>query len=131
MKKVLILCTVNGVRSITSEALINAELCQAIQAFSSGVAASGSVYPSTKRILQIHDIWRDGYHSKKLRMLIHIDFDLVVTVCDRASQTFPIFPDTTEITHLGFEDPDGGDEQVFELFFNQMKARLLPYTRSA
>ena len=64
-------------------------------------------------------------------MLIHIDFDLVVTVCDRASQTFPIFPDTTEITHLGFEDPDGGDEQVFELFFNQMKARLLPYTRSA
>jgi len=64
-------------------------------------------------------------------MLIHIDFDLVVTVCDSTSQTLPIFPDTTELTHLGFEDPDGGDEQVFELCFNQMKARLLPYVCSA
>jgi len=57
VNKVLILCTVNSVRSITSEALINAELCQVIQVFSSGAASSSSVYPSAKRILQIHDIW--------------------------------------------------------------------------
>ncbi|MCS5591278.1 MAG: arsenate reductase ArsC [Gammaproteobacteria bacterium] len=127
MKKVLILCTGNSCRSIIAEALINAELGATIQAFSSGVDASATVHPSAKKILQIHDIWRDEYHSKKLETLTHIDFDLVVTVCDHASQTCPIFPNTTELVHLGFEDPDGSDYQAFELCFNQIKARLLPY----
>lgn len=131
MKKVLILCTGNSCRSIIAEALINAELGERIKAYSSGVAESGNVHPDARKILQIHDIWRDEYHSKKLQTLIHIDFDLVVTVCDHASQTCPIFPSATELVHLGFEDPDGGDYQAFELCFNQIKARLLPYVRSA
>tara|TARA_B110000914_G_scaffold65834_1_gene57495 strand:- start:290 stop:691 length:402 start_codon:yes stop_codon:yes gene_type:complete len=130
MKKVLILCTGNSCRSIIAEALINDKLGESIQAFSSGVSVSGGVHPSAKKILKIHDIWRDEYHSKKLETLVHIDFDLVVTVCDHASQTCPIFPSSTELTHLGFEDPDGGDYQAFELCFNQIKARLLPYVRS-
>ena len=131
MKKVLILCTGNSCRSIIAEALINAELGERIKAYSSGVAASGNVHPDARKILQIHDIWRNEYHSKKLQTLIHIDFDLVVTVCDHASQTCPMFPSKTEVVHLGFEDPDGGDYQAFELCFNQIKARLLPYVRSA
>jgi protein-tyrosine-phosphatase len=69
--------------------------------------------------------------TKKLETLIDVHFDLVVTVCDHASQTCPIFPGMTEIVHLGFEDPNGGDYQAFELCFNQIKARLLPYVRSA
>ena len=131
MKKVLILCTGNSCRSIIAEALINAELGERIKVYSSGVAASGNVHPDARKILQIHDIWRDEYHSKKLQTLIHIDFDLVVTVCDHASQTCPMFPSKTEVVHIGFEDPDGGDYQAFELCFNQIKARLLPYVRSA
>jgi len=130
MKKVLILCTGNSCRSIIAEALINAELGGDVKAYSSGVAASGNVHPMAQKILQIHDIWCDEYHSKKLQTLIHINFDLVVTVCDHANQTCPMFPVTTEIVHLGFEDPDGGDYQAFELCFNQIKARLLPYVRS-
>jgi arsenate reductase len=131
VKKVLILCTGNSCRSIIAEALINAELGERIKAYSSGVAASGNVHPDARKILQIHDIWRNEYHSKKLQTLIHIDFDLVVTVCDHASQTCPMFPSKTEVVHIGFEDPDGGDYQAFELCFNQIKARLLPYVRSA
>lgn len=130
MKKVLILCTGNSCRSIIAEALINAELGESVQAYSSGVSASGRVHPNAEKILKIHDIWRDDYHSKKLESIIHINFDLVVTVCNHASQTCPIFPGTTEILHLGFEDPDGGDYQAFELCFNQIKARLLPNIRS-
>jgi arsenate reductase len=131
VKKVLILCTGNSCRSIIAEALINAELGETNQAYSSGVAASGSVHPNAEKILKIHDIWRDDYHSKKLDSLIHIDFDLVVSVCNHASQTCPAFPGTTEILHVGFEDPDGGDYQAFELCFNQIKAKLLPHVRSA
>ena len=131
MKKVLILCTGNSCRSIIAEALINAELGESVQAYSSGVSASGRVHPNAEKILKIHDIWRDDYHSKKLESIIHINFDLVVTVCNHASQTCPIFPGTTEMMHIGFEDPDGGDYQAFELCFNQIKARLLPNIRSA
>jgi len=130
VKKILILCTGNSCRSIIAEALINAELGGDIIAYSSGVAVSGNVHPSAQKILKIHDIWRDEYHSKKLETLIHIEFDLVVTVCDHASQTCPMFPSKTEVVHIGFEDPDGGDYQAFELCFNQIKARLLPYVRS-
>ncbi len=130
MKKILILCTGNSCRSIIAEALINAELGGDIIAYSSGVAVSGNVHPNAQKILKIHDIWRDEYHSKKLETLIHIEFDLVVTVCDHASQTCPMFPSKTEVVHIGFEDPDGGDYQAFELCFNQIKARLLPYVRS-
>jgi len=130
VKKILILCTGNSCRSIIAEALINAELGGDIIAYSSGVAVSGNVHPNAQKILKIHDIWRDEYHSKKLETLIHIEFDLVVTVCDHASQTCPMFPSKTEVVHIGFEDPDGGDYQAFELCFNQIKARLLPYVRS-
>jgi len=130
MKKVLILCTGNSCRSIIAEALINAELGSKTQAFSSGVAASGAVNPNAKKILEMHGIWRDKYHSKKLETLIEIDFDLVVTVCDHASQTCPVFPGKADVVHIGFEDPDGKDYQAFELCYNQIKARLLPFVEA-
>ena len=109
-KKVLVLCTGNSCRSIIAEALINSELGERIEAYSSGVSASGLVNPNAKKILEVKNIWKEEYHSKRLETLLHIDFDLVITVCDNASQTCPIFPGKTELVHLGFDDPDGFHE---------------------
>ena len=67
MKKVLVLCTGNSCRSIIAEALINSELGDRIEAYSSGVSASGLVNPNAKKILEIKNIWKDEYHSKDLK----------------------------------------------------------------
>ena len=129
MKKVLVLCTGNSCRSIIAEALINSELGERIEAYSSGVSACGLVNPNAKKILEVKNIWKDEYHSKRLETLLHIDFDLVITVCDNASQTCPIFPGKTELVHLGFDDPDGKDFEEFEACYKQVKSKLIPLVK--
>jgi arsenate reductase len=129
MKKVLVLCTGNSCRSIIAEALINSELGERIEAYSSGTSASGLVNRNAKKILEIKNIWKDEYHSKILETLLHIDFDLVITVCDNASQTCPIFPGKTELVHLGFDDPDGKGFEAFEACYKKIKAKLIPLVK--
>ena len=128
-KKVLVLCTGNSCRSIIAEALINSELGERIEAYSSGVSASGLVNLNAKKILEVKNIWKEEYHSKRLETLLHIDFDLVITVCDNASQTCPIFPGKIELVHLGFDDPDGKDFEEFEACYKQVKAKLIPLVK--
>lgn len=124
-KNVLILCTGNSCRSIIAEALINAEL-DGINAKSSGVKASGKVNANAKKVLQNAGIWKDEYYSKELSTVIDEDFDLVVTVCGNAKETCPMFPKAVKKVHIGFEDPDGKEFEVFVETFNEIKNKLLP-----
>ncbi len=124
-KNVLILCTGNSCRSIIAEALINKEL-EGINAYSSGVKPSGKVNPNAKKVLEANGAWREDYHSKTLDTLEHIEFDLVVTVCDHAKETCPIFSKPTPKIHIGFEDPDGKGYEAFEATYEEIKTTLLP-----
>ena len=124
-KKVLILCTGNSCRSIIAEALINAEL-EGIDAESSGVKASGKVNPNAKKLLEEKGIWKEEYHSKTLDTVIDNDYDLVVTVCDHANETCPMFPKPVKTIHVGFEDPDGKGFEAFEDTYQEIKEILLP-----
>lgn len=123
--RVLVMCTGNSCRSIIGEALINHYL-DGVEAFSCGVAPSGKVNLNAKKVLEQNGIWIDSYHSKHLDSLSHIDFDLVVTVCDHANESCPIFPDDTATIHVGFEDPDGKDYEAFVETYNEIKEVLLP-----
>ena len=125
MKKVLILCTGNSCRSIIAEALVNAKL-KGIKAYSAGVRASGKVNAYAKRVLEEEGIWREEYHSKTLDEVIDLDFDLVVTVCDHAHETCPMFPRPMPKIHVGFSDPDGKDYGAFILTCKAIEAELLP-----
>ena len=111
-KKVLILCTGNSCRSIIAEALINAEL-DGISADSSGVKASGKVNPNAKKVLEEAGIWKESYRSKTLDTVINNDYDLVITVCDNAKETCPMFPKAVKTLHISFEDPDGKAYSAF------------------
>ncbi len=130
MKKVLIMCTGNSCRSIIGEALVNAFLDDA-EAKSCGVAPSGRVNPNAKKVLQEHDIWDESYHSKHLDEVIDEDFDLVVTVCDHAKETCPMFPKPVKKIHVGFEDPDGKPYEAFEKTYDEIKETLLPKIKEA
>lgn len=129
-KKVLILCTGNSCRSIIAEALINAKL-EGIDAESSGVKASGRVNPNAKKLLEEKGIWRDEYHSKTLETVINKDFDLVVTVCDNAKETCPMFPKPVKTLHMSFEDPDGKGYEAFEETYAEIEEKLLPAVKEA
>lgn len=126
MKRVLILCTGNSCRSIIAEALINAKLDRCVEAYSSGVKASGKVNPHAQELLEEHDMWRDEYHSKTIDKVIDKDFDLVVTVCDHAKETCPVFPKAVKTIHIGFEDPDGKGPEAFVDTLLEIETRLLP-----
>jgi len=130
MKKVLILCTGNSCRSIIAEALVNAEL-EGIEAHSSGVRASGKVNPNARRLLEEKGIWQDRYHSKRLDEVIDNDYDLVVTVCDHAHETCPMFPKPVPKMHVGFEDPDGKGYEAFEETYGEIRKVLLPKIEKA
>lgn len=128
-KNVLVLCTGNSCRSIIAEALINKEL-EGINAYSSGVKPSGKVNPNAKKVLESNEAWRDEYHSKTLDTLEDIEFDLVVTVCDHAKETCPMFPKPIPKIHIGFEDPDGKAYEAFEETYEEIKTTLLPRVKA-
>jgi len=124
-KKVLVLCTGNSCRSIIAQALINAKL-DGIKAQSAGVKASGKVNPNAKKILEEKGIWSNEYYSKTIDEVIDEKFDLIVTVCDHAYQTCPVFPKIVPKIHQSFEDPDGKDFDAFIKTYDDIKNILLP-----
>ena len=127
-KKVLILCTGNSCRSIIAEALINAEL-DGISADSSGVKASGKVNPNAKKVLEEAGIWKESYHSKTLDTVINNDYDLVITVCDNAKETCPMFPKAVKTLHISFKDPDGKAYSAFKTTLEKIRETLLPIVK--
>ena len=125
-KRVLVLCTGNSCRSIMAGALINARLGDCVEAESSGVAASGQVNPEAKALLQREGFWRDEYHSKTIDTVLDHPFDLVITVCDHAKETCPMFPKAIKTIHVGFEDPSGKAPEEYEKTLRLIEKELLP-----
>ena len=124
MKKVLVLCTGNSCRSIIAEALINAKV-DGVEAKSAGVSPSGKVNPNAKRVLEANEIWDERYYSKNIDEVLDEDFDLVITVCDNAKESCPVFPKAVKVIHVGFEDPDGKNYSEFEKTYKEIEERLL------
>lgn len=124
-KKVLILCTGNSCRSIIAEALINAKL-KGISSDSSGVKASGKVNANAKKLLEEKGIWKEEYHSKTIDKVLDNEYDLVVTVCDNAKETCPMFPKAVKVIHISFEDPDGKGFEAFIDTYKKIEETLLP-----
>ncbi|MBL0707797.1 MAG: arsenate reductase ArsC [Sulfurimonas sp.] len=127
-KKVLILCTGNSCRSIIAEAVLNKHL-HGIDAMSAGTKATGKVNPDAIKVLQKNDLWDDKYHSKTLKDVEDEEFDLVITVCDNAMESCPMFPKKTKVIHVGYEDPDGKSYSAFEETLKLIKMELIPIVR--
>ncbi|HRY83514.1 MAG TPA: arsenate reductase ArsC [Candidatus Cloacimonadota bacterium] len=104
-KKVLVLCTGNSCRSILAEALINHLLGERYLAYSAGVAES-VVNPFAIRVLEEMGIQTSGFRSKNVsEFLQRDDLDLVITVCDHAKESCPVFLKPVPKVHIGIEDP--------------------------
>jgi arsenate reductase len=118
MLKVLFLCTENACRSQMAEGLVNHDLAGQVQAFSAGVRPT-RVNPKAIQAMGELGIDLSQHRSKSVDDLAGEQFDLVITVCDRAQEQCPIFPGETEVRHVGFPDPakaTGTDEEIMEAF---------------
>jgi arsenate reductase len=118
MLKVLFLCTENACRSQMAEGLINHDLAGQVKAFSAGVRPS-KVNPRAIQVMGELGIDISHHYSKSADDLAGEQFDLVITVCDTASQQCPLFPGDTEVLHAGFPDPAqarGTEEEILTVF---------------
>ena len=124
-KQVLILCTGNSCRSVMGEAILNAQLGDCVEAQSSGVKASGKINPHAQALLESKGEWRERYHSKLIESVLETRFDLIVTVCDHAKETCPMFPKAVKTIHVGFDDPSGKAVEEYAKTYSLIQKELL------
>lgn len=118
MKRVLFLCTGNSCRSQMAEAVTNHKLAGEWQAVSAGTQPAGFVHPLALRVLEEIGIHHNG-QSKHVDAFRQDQFDLVVTVCDSAAETCPVWLGPGRRVHLGFRDPaaaSGSTAYVLSVF---------------
>ncbi len=117
-RKVLFLCTGNSCRSQMAEAIVNHYLASYWQAFSAGTRPSGYIHPKALQALEEIGIQHQG-ESKHIDQLRHMDFDLVITVCDSAAQDCPLWLGKGRVVHRSFPDPaeaTGTDTEIMMVF---------------
>jgi len=134
--KVLILCTGNSARSQMAEGLFRQAAGDRYEVFSAGTKPS-MVRPEA--IAVMHEIGIDisGHRSKSVDEFAGQELDLVITVCDNAKESCPIFPGATQRLHWPFDDPAavaGSEEQrlaAFRSIRDQIQARIQLFLDSA
>lgn len=117
-KRVLFLCTHNSARSQIAEGLLRKMAGERFEVFSAGTEQT-RVQPLAIEAMREIGIDISGHTSKTLDAFEGQTFDYVITVCDRANESCPIFPGGTERIHWSFEDPTaatGTDEQKLRAF---------------
>ena len=133
MQRVLILCTGNSCRSQMAEAHWESLGEGNWQSDSAGSKPSGYVHPLAIQAMQELDINISANTSKSLDQFKHQPFDLVVTVCDNAKESCPVFPGAKETLHWPFDDPadaTGTDEEkmiVFRRVRDKIKFKIQSY----
>jgi arsenate reductase len=107
--KVLFLCTGNSCRSQIAEAIVNYRLGNTWEAHSAGSKPTGFVHPKAIAALAEIGINHQG-RSKSLDEFTGEDFDLVITVCDDASEECPVWFGKGKRIHHAFPDPARTDD---------------------
>ena len=104
---VLVLCTGNSCRSQMGEAILNHDLAGRVRALSAGTVPQPKVADGAIVALQLAGLPTDGLHPKLIDTLLDESIDLVVSVCDNAKESCPIFPRPVKRIHVPFHDPHG------------------------
>jgi arsenate reductase len=101
---VLFLCTGNSCRSQIAEGWARHFHGDSMEVYSAGTASHG-VDPKAVQVMAEEGIDISGHSSTDVRELLEIPFDVVVTVCDSARESCPVFPGRGKVVHHSFDDP--------------------------
>jgi len=102
--KILFLCTGNSCRSQMAEGWARHLKPGVIEAWSAGLEAHG-LNPLAVEVMKEAGVDISTQRSKTLDEVMNVAFDYVVTVCGNANEHCPVFPGTTKMIHMGFDDP--------------------------
>ncbi len=134
--RVLFVCTHNSARSQIAEALLGRYGGADFEVHSAGTDATG-VNPYAVRVLGERGIDWSEARSKLISGFLDERFDYVITVCDRARATCPVFPGSSNSLHWGLDDPsevEGTDAErmaAFRRTLVEVSARLRPFIEVA
>ncbi len=128
---VLVLCTGNSCRSQMAEALLNHDLAGRVRAVSAGTRPQPKVADGAIEALKLAGLPTEGLYPKDVDVLMNDDIDLVITVCDNAKESCPVFPRPVRAIHLPFHDPHGEPLESFLAVRDDIRARLVPAVREA
>ncbi|HYG65070.1 MAG TPA: metalloregulator ArsR/SmtB family transcription factor [Thermoanaerobaculia bacterium] len=128
--RVLFLCTHNSARSQMAEAILRQMAEDRVEVASAGTEVT-RVHPLAAKTMAARGIDSSGLRSKHLNEFLDQQFDYVITVCDRASETCPIFPGAPERIHWSIPDPSSveGDDATREAAFQRAADDLLTRIR--
>jgi arsenate reductase len=101
---VLFLCTGNSCRSQMAEGWARALLGGTVEPHSAGIEPHG-LNPRAVQVMGEAGVDISGHRSKSVDELAGTRFDAVITVCDRARESCPVFPGAARMIHRGFDDP--------------------------
>jgi len=102
--KILFLCTGNSCRSQMAEGWARHLRGDRIEPYSAGTEPHG-LNPLAVRVMAEAGVDISGHSSKHVEALMNIPFDYIITVCDNARESCPVFPGPTRTRHVGFDDP--------------------------
>lgn len=120
--RLLFLCTGNSARSQMAEAILNAKGQGRFEARSAGSRPAAQVNPlALETLREFHVPW-SGHAPRSMEGLEREHWDYVITVCDRAKDTCPIFPGQPMLAHWSIPDPASRDE--FRAAFLDLSRRI-------
>src|SRR6185503_11098757 len=118
--KFLFLCTGNSARSIIGEYLLRRLGGERFQVFSAGAFPTGKVNPFAIQVLKdFYNIDASDARSKSWEEFNDVEFDFVVTVCDNARESCPVWPGQPIVAHWSSPDPaavEGSDAEKYSAF---------------
>lgn len=130
-KTVLVLCTGNSCRSQMAEVILNHAFDGQVRALSAGTRPQPKVADGAIEALKLADLPTEGLYPKDVDAVMNEDIDLVVTVCDNAKETCPVFPRPVPRMHRPFHDPHGEPLESFIKVRDEIRDRLVPAVKEA
>ncbi len=103
-KRILFLCTGNSCRSQMAEGWAKKILGDRLEVYSAGTSP-WVVDPRAVQAMAEVGLDISGQSSKHIEDLAHLEFDFVITLCDQAQQSCPVFPARVGVLHRSFKDP--------------------------
>src|SRR5262245_54581040 len=130
-QSVLFLCNGNSARSQMAEGLLRTLAGERFEVFSAGSQPS-AVNSLATAAMDERGIDIRSQRSKHLNEYLDQPFDFVITVCDNAAETCPLFPGPARRIHWSFPDPAGvvGSQAERRAAFQQVRDALEAQLRS-